>query len=148
MGATPPSPAPVETTEEVPSRASPSSPPATLDLSQQGATDQDQDHDHVDSPKHDGDDEEDTFPPNSPSGKPTTSAEKEGSPQAPSVEDKSPAKEKRRSTGIRNCTLRGLDCKYGPGSDIIVGLTSIEKNHAEIARLRRQVNTLAKKLGL
>ncbi|GAA5983521.1 hypothetical protein JCM11641_005837 [Rhodosporidiobolus odoratus] len=76
-------------------------------------------------------------------------------------------KRKKRSTGIRNCqscrtrkqkcdrlqpcsncSLRGLTCVYEESSSGPVGLTALEKNHGEIARLRREVNTLARRLEL
>ncbi|GAA5903314.1 hypothetical protein JCM6882_008133 [Rhodosporidiobolus microsporus] len=77
-------------------------------------------------------------------------------------------KRTRRSTGVRNCdscrtrkqkcdrlqpcsncALRVLTCTYAQAGPITSsGLSPLERNQGEIARLRREVNTLAKALGL
>ncbi|GAA5842036.1 hypothetical protein JCM11251_001994 [Rhodosporidiobolus azoricus] len=65
-------------------------------------------------------------------------------------------KRTRRSTGkcdrlqpCSNCSLRGLICTYEQaGPSVPSGLSALEANRGEISRLRREINTLVKALGM
>ncbi|GAA6004148.1 hypothetical protein JCM10207_002454 [Rhodosporidiobolus poonsookiae] len=82
-------------------------------------------------------------------------------------EKESPPKHRRRATGVRNCehcrhrkakcdrvqpcsncALRGLECVYEDGGLGPVGLSPLEKNQGDIARLRREVTRLVRRLEL